>query len=559
MASENNGNPSISHPRLSPGEAAFERLTRREALKSKDAPGTVDGAAAPAGTAAEVERPAPAAAEAKADAPMEVAAAAEPASASAEIAVSEADRAPAPVMAGNAPEEAAPPTATPHVPAAVEPGVDRPAARILAVAVALGVEPTSSPAGTKPPATAAESAPPAVEAKTPRPAARDATAEKLEAALLDQLKSLEETLLTPPRMPKAEPLRPAQVVFEAPDFIGPPRRSPFAPDPVRQRTYVDLRMPAPEPDAAAGDDAPWRKYLDEPRARISHHVPARLPPPRPERALAAAPVYEHKNEFEDRGHGIRAMSAAAILGLGVGLGLVVLMRPFAEPTALSVATPEPGAAPVVAAAPAATAAPKIEPPAKAADGPMDRALATLLAEPGASPPAAVQPAVISEPGVTVTAAAAAAPSPPAPAAEPPVVIRPPPGETPRVARAPDFQGAEPGPLAYVPAIPSYDPVRQSLLEAEAPAREEDGSDSAEEAPARVASRDPAQEPAATPVSPGRATINAFVNMRAKPDNAAPVVAILAEGLSVKVLGCDYWCEVEAGGKRGFVFKKFVSR
>ena len=51
----------------------------------------------------------------------------------------------------------------------------------------------------------------------------------------------------------------------------------------------------------------------------------------------------------------------------------------------------------------------------------------------------------------------------------------------------------------------------------------------------------------------------LVNMRAKPDNRAPVVAILADGLSVKVLSCDYWCEVEAGGKRGFVFKSFLTR
>ena len=48
-------------------------------------------------------------------------------------------------------------------------------------------------------------------------------------------------------------------------------------------------------------------------------------------------------------------------------------------------------------------------------------------------------------------------------------------------------------------------------------------------------------------------------MRAKPDNAAPIVAVLADGLSVKVIGCDYWCEIEAGGKRGYIFKKFLSR
>jgi hypothetical protein len=160
--------------------------------------------------------------------------------------------------------------------------------------------------------------------------------------------------------------------------------------------------------------------------------------------------------------------------------------------------------------------------------------------------------VISEPGTspeaTVLAAADAQPR-----AEPPIVIRPPPGEAQRAARVPDFDSAESGPLAYVPSIPSYDPVRQSLLEEEAAADEPSAP------PARAVASATADAPAATPVRPGRATINTFVNMRSKPDNAAPIVAILADGLSVKVIACDYWCEVEAGGKRGFVYKNFVSR
>ena len=61
------------------------------------------------------------------------------------------------------------------------------------------------------------------------------------------------------------------------------------------------------------------------------------------------------------------------------------------------------------------------------------------------------------------------------------------------------------------------------------------------------------------VAGDRATVRSFVNMRAKPDNGAAVVAVLAQGLSVRVLSCDYWCEIEAGGKRGYVYKKFVGR
>ena len=101
------------------------------------------------------------------------------------------------------------------------------------------------------------------------------------------------------------------------------------------------------------------------------------------------------------------------------------------------------------------------------------ALATLLDEPEVTRAGAGQPAVITEPGMTppkpVAAEATAPPPPAAPAAEPPIVIRPPPGEARRVARVPDFDTAETGPLAYVPTIPSYDPVRQSLLDEEAAA------------------------------------------------------------------------------------------
>ena len=92
-----------------------------------------------------------------------------------------------------------------------------------------------------------------------------------------------------------------------------------------------------------------------------------------------------------------------------------------------------------------------------------------------------------------------------------------------------------------------DHVRRSLLDEETPT-EPDGSVASNEVDESSVGRDR-----------GRATIKTSVNMRAKPDNRARVVAILADGLSVKVLSCDYWCEVEAGGKRGFVFKSFLTR
>ena len=149
----------------------------------------------------------------------------------------------------------------------------------------------------------------------------------------------------------------------------------------------------------------------------------------------------------------------------------------------------------------------------------------------------------------------AAPTAAAPIASPPV-IRPPPGTAVRVARVPDFDTAATGPLGYAPTVPSFDPARRSLLDDEAGKAEPAATPAAKTARAEPPPTRPV--PART-AGPGRATINTFVNMRAKPDNAAPVVAILAEGLAVRVVSCDYWCEIEAGGKRGYVFKKFISR
>ena len=569
MAVQDNESPSLPGPRLSPGDAAFERLTRRAALKAKDMPAVAETppemAADPVPAAATfVPEPTPEAEPAATPPPVPALASEAKQAPMVESAGIEDDAivtSPAiePVTAGAAVSMT---HETTHVdPAMPKPAIDDPTERIIAVAAALGVEvtPLTPPAPVQAAPAPLAQASPALPAKTsaPRPSAvkvtppaADATAARLEAALLDQLKTLEETLQ--PRMPRAEPLRrPSPFALEEPELVGPPRRSSFAPDPVRQRTYVDLRAPAPAPERAASDDPPWRKYLAEPRHQgsrhaVSIHAEAQRADVRPSALVSA--THDSAGEAQERARGIRAMSAAAVLGLGVGLGLLVLIRPFAE----SVSAPVQETAETVVA----DAAPPL---VHAAADPAGAALATLLAEPIATRAVARQPAVITEPGVVVApetvTAEAAAPAPPAvPAVKPPIVIRPPPGEARRVARVPDFDTAETGPLAYVPVIPSYDPVRQSLLDKETPAAP------APESRGSVAAQAPVDErPVSRDIRPGRATINTFVNMRSKPDNRAPVVAILADGLSVRVISCDYWCEVEAGGKRGFVFKSFVTR
>lgn len=67
-------------------------------------------------------------------------------------------------------------------------------------------------------------------------------------------------------------------------------------------------------------------------------------------------------------------------------------------------------------------------------------------------------------------------------------------------------------------------------------------------------------PAATEVASATtsaSTVTANVNMRAKPDNDASIVAVVPKGGDVGVIHCEMWCEVTAAGKRGWIFKTFV--
>ena len=56
-----------------------------------------------------------------------------------------------------------------------------------------------------------------------------------------------------------------------------------------------------------------------------------------------------------------------------------------------------------------------------------------------------------------------------------------------------------------------------------------------------------------------ASITANVNLRAKPDNDATILAVLPKGRTVTVEKCDQWCQVSADGKSGYVFKSFVDQ
>jgi len=95
------------------------------------------------------------------------------------------------------------------------------------------------------------------------------------------------------------------------------------------------------------------------------------------------------------------------------------------------------------------------------------------------------------------------------------------------------------------------------------------------APSAGAERPPAAAPAATGAVTAAATgaaaaaatgneaagrpgqIVSAVNMRTGPDNAAATIKVVPAGSRVAVISCSYWCEIEFGGERGWVYKRFV--
>lgn len=353
----------------------------------------------------------------------------------------------------------------------------------------------------------------------------EAVADTLEATLLSQLRALEETLQEP--APVVAPTAPRRRPMRA-EPSGVPGRSAFAPDPVRQRSYVDLRDPAPSRPVA--EDAPWRKYLSEPGSRPAARTVRRVAA-HPSRTRPPAPPAASPEESRERSRSFRAITLAAILGLGVGVGLLVLFRPVGEVPA-PVATLEPEQPMVVASTtghvPDSAPAPSV-----------GQALETLLAS--ESPRGSVAhegPAVIAEAGTSPEALADTV------ASIPPPVIAPIVATPIQVARGPVAYGPDAPAMAYGPmSEPAYDPAAESLIRDPVAAATEEAL-------------------APTPAASGRgslATVASSVNMRARPQNGAAVVAVLAQGLSVQVLGCDHWCEIEAGGKRGYVYKKFVGR
>ena len=90
----------------------------------------------------------------------------------------------------------------------------------------------------------------------------------------------------------------------------------------------------------------------------------------------------------------------------------------------------------------------------------------------------------------------------------------------------------------------------------------ENSGAAPEAEQSAAPAQAATESAANGAEPAAATrsapVTTHVNLRAKPDNDAAVVAVVPAKRNVEVVECTQWCEVVYGDKQGFVHRRFVT-
>ena len=144
--------------------------------------------------------------------------------------------------------------------------------------------------------------------------------------------------------------------------------------------------------------------------------------------------------------------------------------------------------------------------------------------------------------------------------------------------------AMPAPVAETaPAAAAVTAEADGAALPDAPAAAAVASNSAENTPAPAAAGMAQAEPVVVPAEPvaaetapavaavparpadsiadlqaGAARITSGVRLRGNPDNGAPTVGYLKPGAEVQVVQCKGWCEVVAGDKRGFVFKRFLA-
>lgn len=350
------------------------------------------------------------------------------------------------------------------------------------------------------------------------------------------------------RPPRARRERPTRMKQEAPvKERRPARGGAFADDlAARNKEFYDLLQapsPAPRKIAAAAADAPtvrpgFRSFFDaDPRAPF-------VPQPAPA-----------------RGGFRRHAVALGIVVVAIGAGAAVIAARsggIAAPSSAVAATAE---AEQEAVPPRIDATASVAPVATKDDS--SRA------------PSEAVPKVVKTERVT----ASDNPLPAAPPVDPGTLATPPLYET---AKAPTDSGATPSPLASLDLRPTDAATAPAAGEtaraktadvARAPLAEDPAIDETppratnsepakvdKPAPKKIASADP--KPARAK-SGGAVTSSAIVNqavkMRSGPDNDASVVKVVPTGARVDIVACKGWCEVIAGGDRGYIFQRFLNR
>ncbi|HEY6633417.1 MAG TPA: SH3 domain-containing protein [Rhizobiaceae bacterium] len=60
------------------------------------------------------------------------------------------------------------------------------------------------------------------------------------------------------------------------------------------------------------------------------------------------------------------------------------------------------------------------------------------------------------------------------------------------------------------------------------------------------------------MAPGAARVTASVKLRSGPQKGAGVLGVVPSGSAVNVLSCDGWCQVSYNGRKGWVYKNYLS-
>jgi hypothetical protein len=116
-----------------------------------------------------------------------------------------------------------------------------------------------------------------------------------------------------------------------------------------------------------------------------------------------------------------------------------------------------------------------------------------------------------------------------------------------------------GALTALAPVDRVKPVESAIEEEESERVQTAAIAPDEVKPKPVEEKKPAKADATSDAAPKRmAAVTADVRLRAARNDSSAVLGVVPKGTEIGVVSCDGWCEVVFAGKRGFVYKNFVS-